>query len=129
MLPTSANSFSRSMYISTSCPSSKIATLRSWEVPGNAPSRSIPEHAGHTARLAALRSKPEGMAAWQPSYCSDLLPSRFRHCRDIPEVTADDAILNLKVLLTWRLRLSADPLGQCSLPKPRFARGPRRSLS
>src|SRR5215472_10503684 len=32
MLPTSANSFSRSMKISTSCPSSKIATLRSCEV-------------------------------------------------------------------------------------------------
>ena len=85
------------------------------EVRGKAPFRfSKPEHAGDNSIVAALRSKPEGEARLQLSYCSNLMLSRLGRCREAPGGTADDAILTRKFLLSTarvpNLGRAADPV-------------------
>src|ERR1700757_1793017 len=84
----------------------------SFRGPGKAPPRTCWGHAGHTNIVAALRSKPEGVAALRPSFCLDLLPSRLVRCRDAPGVTADVAILTLENPFS----LLATPLHWVRLP-------------
>jgi hypothetical protein len=68
-------------------------------VQGKAPFRNKAEHAGDNSTVAAWRSKPEGVAAGRHPYFWNLMLSRLGRCREAPGVTANDAILTLKILL------------------------------
>jgi hypothetical protein len=71
-------------------------------VQGKAPFRIEAEHAGDNTSVAALRSKPEGVAAARHPYNWNLMLSRLGRCREVPWETANDAILTLKILLIYR---------------------------
>ncbi len=84
---------------------------------GKAPSRRTSGNAGDNKVVAALRSKPEGMAAEQRlTMTVNLMHSRLGRCRETPRGTADDAILTLKILfslnqlMNWRLGLGRERL-------------------
>jgi len=68
-------------------------------VQGKAPFHNEAEHAGDNNGVAALRSKPEGVAAERHPWNRNLMLSRLGRCREVPGVTANDAILTLKILL------------------------------
>jgi hypothetical protein len=72
-------------------------------VQGKAPFRNKAEHAGdnNNNTVAAWRSKPEGVAAGRHPYFWNLMLSRLGRCREAPGVTANDAILTLKILLIY----------------------------
>src|SRR5271170_4291261 len=80
-----------------------------WKVVGKAPFRCRPEHAGDNDIVAALRSKPEGLAETGPLYCSNLMLSRLGRCREAPGGTADDAFLTLEIPYCLRTRLTPRP--------------------
>jgi hypothetical protein len=90
---------------------------------GKAPFRCRPEHAGDNDIVAALRSKPEGLAETGPVCCSNLMLSRLGRCREAPGGTADDAFLTLEIPYCLRAGLTPRPHFLRSLPEVQSALG------